>query len=122
LLAFAVIDIDKFQKFFNFISIILARRADKSTMTARKNYGDQERQDLAEYASRTLAASLPDLPGSMGIAQACIYVMKHLARDNRIPCSSTSVLDDRVANGKSELIIGSRDATLKLRNSVKQAL
>jgi hypothetical protein len=90
-------------------------------MKAGKNYADQERQDLLEHASRTLAASLPDLPGTVGIAQACIYLMKHLARDNRVPCSSKSILDDRATNGKSELVIGRRDISLQLRNPVKQA-
>jgi hypothetical protein len=60
------------------------------------NYGDQERMELMDHASRTLAQSLSQLPGSSGVAQACVYLLRHLSR---------SAMQDFVSNCESEFIV-----------------
>jgi hypothetical protein len=60
------------------------------------NYGDQERSELIDHATRTLAQSLSQLPVSSGLAQACVYLLKHL---------SGSGMKDFVPNCESEFIV-----------------
>jgi hypothetical protein len=69
------------------------------------NYGDQERRELLEHASRTLAESIPGLPESEPVAQACIYLLKHLSGEYNPPLLSTLVMNDRIANRKPEFVI-----------------